>query len=128
MVISMVFKSHLTTLVLAFMSFIASAASLDVLIAGPPPLIVPTPKPSENLIVSTTSIQCDNGQKYNSLSCGECLILPPNPLSAKATDANCSFWNGFTCGNSGTQAAQRIVDSGTCGELGLGTNVSAECC
>ena len=125
----MIFKSDLITLVLAFMSFIASAASFD----GPPPPPVPSPLDAK-VYVSTTSISC-TGQLNDGLSIyspdGECIELPPpGPISVNVTDfdmnlnTTCYFWNGFICG---PWPSERIVYSNMCGEIGLGVNVSMTC-
>ena len=124
----MIFKSDLTTLVLAFMSFIASAASLN----GPPPPPAPSPLDAK-VYVSTTSASC-TGQLNDGLNIyppdGECFELLASPISANVSDfdmnlnTTCYFWFGLNCG---PWPYERIVPSNTCGEIGLGVNVSMKC-
>ena len=124
----MIFKSDLITLVLAFMSFIASAASLY----GPPPPPVPSPLDAK-VYVSTTSISC-TGQLTDGLNIyspdGECFELLPSPISANVSDfdmklnTTCYFWYGLNCG---PWPYERIVPSNTCGGIELGVNVSMKC-
>jgi hypothetical protein len=93
--IMMVFKSDLTvtTLVLAFMSSIASAASLDalnvireVMIEGPPPLPSPNSTPQNGQVYVYYSEQCTGmvniySTDIESGCTNECIPLPGSPKS-----------------------------------------------
>jgi hypothetical protein len=151
---SMVFKSDLTILVLAFMSFIASAsaASLDVRVEGGPsgpsqPLPKPGPPKNGQVYISTISLTCDHtyltGLSIYSYSppaegciITECQPLEPNPMSALVyvfaeageptiDSMTCFFWAGSSCGDDGTQST--TAPSNICTPLTLGETVSMKC-